>query len=679
MPEIPEVGGPDVPAEDAAGAGADTTGDEEVPTGPGIVRGLPEPVMNTERGGVGLFYTTLPEFGGPLTFRFRLHTSFFRKKGFLYEVQPTDPMQDTSAPWFDPDQHSRVAGGVTLGFTPWKYIETFFSINSQSNRNVRVQPPGTPRQDPETQFALGDIDFGLKGGYRFKDGGVGLAGQFGLGLLSGTKKLGPQAVNLWFDVLFAVDLRYLTEKAVPVRIAANLGWYRDQSLELVDWENITDSMSREVTRFALGANHDRVRMRYGLDFPVRLGKEKQYGIDPILEWSWDVSTEKDDRFAQPMSASSPFPRSSHWLTIGLRSNVISGLFLDAAVDVGLNSPDFVYGPPVPPWQVILGLGWSVDPHPQIKKVEVPVEETADVGPPPVLEGRIVGRILGPDGAPVGGVRVEFPGLAPNAVLAGEDGTFTSFRFPEGTVAVRVTDAADPSKVLWEGSAEVKNGEDTNLEIQLEQAAAATGIVQGAFTGPDGKGLKVTVHVVGQGVDEPFESTEDGLIALELYEGSYRAKVTAPGMREKEITFDVEAGKEISVSAALEADKPPETPNVKASSKSIRLRKKIRYQGTDVAPSSYPILDELATFLKYHPEYAKIRIGVHTDDRGNPMARSKARAEAVKAYLVGKGIAPERIVAKGYGDKKPVAVNLTAEGRRKNNRTTIRVLEYNPAP
>jgi len=420
-------------------------------------------------------------------------------------------------------------------------------------------------------------------------------------------------------------------------------------------------------------------MRYGLDFPVRLGKEKQYGIDPILEWSWDIATEKDDRFAQPMSASSPFSRSSHVLTIGLRGNVVSGLFLDAAVDVGLNSPDFVYGPPVPPWQLLLGLGWSVDPHPQIKKVEVPAERTADVGPPPVLEGRIVGRIVGPDGAPVGGVRVEFPGIAPNPVLAGEDGTFTSFRFPAGAVPVRVVDPNDPTKVLWEGNAEVKDGEDTQLEIKLEQAAAATGIVQGAFTGPDGKGLKVTVHVTGQGVDEPFESTDDGLIALELFEGSYRAKVTAPGMKEKTVTFTVEPGKEIEVRAALESAEPPPTPNVVASKKSIRLRKKIRYKGTDVSPSSHPILDELATFLKAHPEYAKIRIGVHTDDRGNPMARSQARADAVKAYLESKGVEPGRIVAKGYGDKKPVAVNLTAEGRRKNNRTTIRVVSYTGAP
>ena len=71
----------------------------------------------------------------------------------------------------------------------------------------------------------------------------------------------------------------------------------------------------------------------------------------------------------------------------------------------------------------------------------------------------------------------------------------------------------------------------------------------------------------------------------------------------------------------------------------------------------------------------MEIQVHTDDRGNPRARSKNRAESVVSYLSGQGVDPARIKARGLGDSQPVAVNLTEAGRRKNNRTVLRVREY----
>jgi outer membrane protein OmpA-like peptidoglycan-associated protein len=181
-----------------------------------------------------------------------------------------------------------------------------------------------------------------------------------------------------------------------------------------------------------------------------------------------------------------------------------------------------------------------------------------------------------------------------------------------------------------------------------------------------------MHVVGEGVDEPFDSTEGGLIALELYAGKYRATLSADGFLDKSIAFEVPAKGEIQLKETLVRDKPPETPNVSASGRSIRLRKSIRYRGNDLDPASHAILDELATFLSFHKEYESIEIGVHTDDRGAAKARSDARADAVRSYLVGKGISPDRVVAKGYGASSPVAVNLTAAGRAKNNRTAITV-------
>jgi hypothetical protein len=61
---------------------------------------------------------------------------------------------------------------------------------------------------------------------------------------------------------------------------------------------------------------------------------------------------------------------------------------------------------------------------------------------------------------------------------------------------------------------------------------------------------------------------------------------------------------------------------------------------------------------------------HTDNKGGDdynQKLSESRANAVKKYLVDKGVKAERIIAKGFGLSKPIATNDTAEGREKNRR------------
>jgi OmpA-OmpF porin, OOP family len=56
-----------------------------------------------------------------------------------------------------------------------------------------------------------------------------------------------------------------------------------------------------------------------------------------------------------------------------------------------------------------------------------------------------------------------------------------------------------------------------------------------------------------------------------------------------------------------------------------------------------------------------------------MTLSQARADAVAKYLVGKGISPERLRARGYGPQQPVDKNETAAGREANRRVEFKVL------
>jgi len=87
------------------------------------------------------------------------------------------------------------------------------------------------------------------------------------------------------------------------------------------------------------------------------------------------------------------------------------------------------------------------------------------------------------------------------------------------------------------------------------------------------------------------------------------------------------------------------------------------------------LDKLIELLKDYPK-ASLAVDGHTDATGTADYNqwlSERRAESVKRYLVGKGIAEERISTKGHGQTKPVAPNNTADGRQRNRRVEVTIL------
>lgn len=90
------------------------------------------------------------------------------------------------------------------------------------------------------------------------------------------------------------------------------------------------------------------------------------------------------------------------------------------------------------------------------------------------------------------------------------------------------------------------------------------------------------------------------------------------------------------------------------------------------PESFATLDQAAATLK---EWGDVRVEVagHTDSVGKDsynLALSQRRAESVRQYLIGKGVAANRLFARGYGETRPVADNATEEGRLKNRRVEL---------
>ena len=93
------------------------------------------------------------------------------------------------------------------------------------------------------------------------------------------------------------------------------------------------------------------------------------------------------------------------------------------------------------------------------------------------------------------------------------------------------------------------------------------------------------------------------------------------------------------------------------------------------PEGKAKLDDLASKVQGINLEVIIAVG-HTDSVGADAYNQKLslrRAEAVKAYLVGKGIEANRVYTEGKGEKQPVADNKTAAGRAKNRRVEIEVV------
>ena len=95
----------------------------------------------------------------------------------------------------------------------------------------------------------------------------------------------------------------------------------------------------------------------------------------------------------------------------------------------------------------------------------------------------------------------------------------------------------------------------------------------------------------------------------------------------------------------------------------------------IPAEQYDYLNRVALALKAAPMGTVLEIEGHTDNTGDPasnLALSQQRAEAFRVYLIQQGVDGNMLVAKGYGDTKPVGPNDTDEGKFRNRRIEFAV-------
>lgn len=107
-----------------------------------------------------------------------------------------------------------------------------------------------------------------------------------------------------------------------------------------------------------------------------------------------------------------------------------------------------------------------------------------------------------------------------------------------------------------------------------------------------------------------------------------------------------------------------------------------FDKSDIRSDAALVLDNVVSVMKQNPSL-RIELSSHTDSRGDDSYNKKLsqrRADAAVAYLVGNGIAKDRLIAKGYGESKLLnhcgnGVNCSEELHQENRRTEIKILEY----
>jgi outer membrane protein OmpA-like peptidoglycan-associated protein len=648
---------------------------------------------STYFGQVGGIYVHDAGSGAPKSFRLQLVSDFFVKKNFL---------KRTATGGDDKDRF--VGSSLALGITPIEHLELSAAITTRTNRNDAYTQ--------EALSAIGDTQFGIKS-YGEPTEGLTLGGGASVAFLGDQDGSGIEfkATSVTLRGNLALDLRKLADD-VPMQLRLNLAYTFDNSaktvedLEAARFKNLVDSGETTATspeddynhyinrheRLAFGVNRvDRFTVGLGVEIPVEISESVAF--HPMVEWQLDtpinrqgfdcpyVVTNTGEKFPTTDSCLSQegIDTWPQHLTIGARLWPYAGLSLLAAVDVGLGgATNFVQElAPTTPYRILLGAGYTIDARPKPRQVEKVVVEKEVVVEVKQQLGRVRGTILEQEvGTVIPDAKITFSNKPETTPLwGGADGTFISYPFEPGEVSVDVeAEGYQPGTC----SATIPpQGGDVDMGCMLV-ALPRVGSLNAQVLGTGATPLPgVSVILTGPAVRPVTTDAFGKLEEQGLPPGEYGARVEQDGYLISVTPFAVKARE--ATQLTIQLTPTPKKSLVKLQKNKIQIRDSIYFttDTADIEARSAPLLTEIADVIMRNPDLLQVEIQGHTDDTGSPDHNndlSHRRAEAVRAWLVRGGVAPDRLVAKGYGMSKPIVPNLSAQNRAKNRRVEFVVLQ-----
>jgi outer membrane protein OmpA-like peptidoglycan-associated protein len=208
------------------------------------------------------------------------------------------------------------------------------------------------------------------------------------------------------------------------------------------------------------------------------------------------------------------------------------------------------------------------------------------------------------------------------------------------------------------------------------------ILKGTLTDEKGNplsGAKIDINYNETGETETFDvngddgkyaavvkttNKQDITVSVNKDGMAYSAKVIEKEVFENTKSTNIQAGN--IKTDSLRVDKAYELDEIYFSSDSWELNKR-----------SILLLNDFSNYLKKNPNL-KISVNGHTDDVGDDEQNrilSQKRAEAVKSYLIEKGVHSEQVEAIGFGETKPRVPNNSDSNRAKNRRTEFQILSF----
>ena len=637
--EITPVFEPDVPAsEDTVGEETAEVGVEaEVAAEPETTSSLEHTVGRaaTLTGPTGLFHLLTADSTASGTFSVGLFGEFFSAVNVVR----------------DGDDNSRFIGRLTLSYTPIEFLEVFASLSGHGNANSHA--------DPVLIQSLGDFILGAKGFYGF-DNGFSTGGAVALRVLNAQNSVGLDfsATSVDIRALFGYSLQDTID--VPLELHANLGVFVDNSPELFSTDDGGILELQRVERFAHGVSD------YHL-FEIGLGVEVPLPwVTPFLEWNLGIPVGSDE-LNDCATSLIPCPRDVGFssfpdiLTIGFKGSPLPQLVLNLGVDIGLTADEATGVPAVPPYDVLFGVSYIVDPSGSSAEPEIVYVEDPTLNPP---LGWILGEVVvGETNDPISGAVITYPGTEYTPQSTDDTtGRFRSYEFPVGTeISVDISHPSFESRSFTRAIIEGQDG------IRIRLQPGNIGMLTGRIAGPSGDALPATVFLRGAGELQFEVDPLTGEFSEQVEIGEYTVTVVADGHVSDRQQIDI-AG-QITHSPVL--DSLPEEQAAVLRGDRIHLSgERIRFEDNEdeLEPASEELLDQVAELLLQYPDI-NIQVGAHTDDRGS-VELTEAQAQAVADHLIERGVDPERVEAVGLGSDRPLFPNISNRNRERNRRVEL---------
>lgn len=203
------------------------------------------------------------------------------------------------------------------------------------------------------------------------------------------------------------------------------------------------------------------------------------------------------------------------------------------------------------------------------------------------------------------------------------------------------------------------------------------VVKDADSGVGVEGALVTV-TLPDGQERTARSDAAGIFGFkDLPPGQVILRVDASGFLTGGTPVDIRPGE--TTLPAIRVQKRPKVSLVNLTDKELKLTLQIHFEvnSAKIRDESLPLLEAVVDTILRTPSIEKIEIQGHTDNSGFRdvnLTMSQQRADAVRSFLVSRGIAASKLIARGYGQEKPVAPNISDANRALNRRVQFIILE-----